>query len=165
MRIGAAARVDFRTGDPTGRRKRSPDFGGTLPSIRSASDRWISSVTPSILRFSPAASASAVSALLAASQAQVPIWEYAPAEIKRAVVGYGRAEKSQVQQMVKVLLALFVRTWVFQAFKIPTGSMEHNLLIGDHLIVNKMIFGQTLGRAVELIAKGRIMPRVLSASP
>ena len=44
--------------------------------------------------------------LLAASQAQVPIWEYAPAEIKRAVVGYGRAEKSQVQQMVKVLLAL-----------------------------------------------------------
>jgi signal peptidase I len=29
---------------------------------------------------------------------------------------------------------------VFQAFKIPTGSMEPNLLIGDHLIVNKMIF-------------------------
>jgi len=32
-----------------------------------------------------------------------------------------------------------VQTWVFQAFKIPTGSMEHNLLIGDHLIVNKMV--------------------------
>ena len=40
--------------------------------------------------------------------------------------------------VVAVILALFVRTWVFQAFKIPTGSMEPNLLIGDHLIVNKM---------------------------
>jgi signal peptidase I len=40
--------------------------------------------------------------------------------------------------VVAVILALFVRTWVFQAFKIPSGSMEQNLLIGDHLIVNKM---------------------------
>ena len=37
----------------------------------------------------------------------------------------------------------FVRTWVFQAFKIPSGSMEPNLLIGDHLIVNKMEFAPT----------------------
>ena len=42
--------------------------------------------------------------------------------------------------IIAVVLALFVRTWVFQAFKIPTGSMEPNLLVGDHLIVNKMIF-------------------------
>jgi signal peptidase I len=42
--------------------------------------------------------------------------------------------------IIAVILALFVRTWVFQAFKIPTGSMEPNLLVGDHLIVNKMIF-------------------------
>jgi signal peptidase I len=42
--------------------------------------------------------------------------------------------------VMAVVLALFVRTWVFQAFKIPTGSMEPNLLVGDHLIVNKMIF-------------------------
>jgi signal peptidase I len=42
--------------------------------------------------------------------------------------------------VIAVILALFVRTWVFQAFKIPTGSMENNLLIGDHLIVNKMEF-------------------------
>src|SRR5579871_803513 len=47
--------------------------------------------------------------------------------------------------VIAVILALFVRTWVFQAFKIPTGSMERNLLIGDHLIVNKMIFGPTTG--------------------
>ena len=45
-------------------------------------------------------------ALLAACEANLPIAEYAPAEIKRAVVGYGRAEKSQVQQMVKLLLGL-----------------------------------------------------------
>ena len=38
-----------------------------------------------------------------------------------------------------------------QAFKIPTGSMENNLLIGDHLLVNKFIFGPTLSRAEEKI--------------
>jgi signal peptidase I len=47
--------------------------------------------------------------------------------------------------VIAVLLALFVRTWVFQAFKIPTGSMEPGLLVGDHLIVNKMIFAPTAG--------------------
>jgi crossover junction endodeoxyribonuclease RuvC len=45
-------------------------------------------------------------ALLAASEAGLPVVEYAPAEIKRAVVGYGRAEKPQIQQMVKLLLGL-----------------------------------------------------------
>jgi signal peptidase I len=44
---------------------------------------------------------------------------------------------------VAVILALFIRTFVFQAFKIPTGSMENNLLIGDHLIVNKMLYAPT----------------------
>ena len=47
---------------------------------------------------------------------------------------------------VAVILALFVRTFIVQAFKIPTGSMENNLLIGDHLLVNKFIFGPTLSR-------------------
>jgi crossover junction endodeoxyribonuclease RuvC len=45
-------------------------------------------------------------ALLAASGAGVPIAEYTPAEIKRAVVGFGRAEKPQVAQMIKLLLGL-----------------------------------------------------------
>ena len=45
--------------------------------------------------------------------------------------------------VIAVILAPFVRTWVVQAFKIPTGSMENNLLIGDHLLVNKFIFGPT----------------------
>jgi signal peptidase I len=46
--------------------------------------------------------------------------------------------------VIAVILALFVRTWVFQAFKIPTGSMEKGLLVGDHLIVNKMVFAPTI---------------------
>lgn len=45
-------------------------------------------------------------AMLAAVEAGVPVAEYTPAEIKRAVVGHGRAEKPQVQQMVKLLLGL-----------------------------------------------------------
>jgi crossover junction endodeoxyribonuclease RuvC len=45
-------------------------------------------------------------AMLAGMQAGLPVVEYTPAEIKRAVVGYGRAEKPQVQQMVKLLLGL-----------------------------------------------------------
>ena len=48
--------------------------------------------------------------------------------------------------VIALILALFVRTWVVQAFKIPTGSMENNLLIGDHLLVNKFVFGPTLSR-------------------
>jgi len=45
-------------------------------------------------------------AMLAAVEAGVPVIEYTPAEIKRAVVGYGRAEKHQVQHMVKLILGL-----------------------------------------------------------
>jgi crossover junction endodeoxyribonuclease RuvC len=47
-------------------------------------------------------------AMLAAVEAGLPVAEYTPAEIKRAVVGYGRAEKQQVQRMVKLLLGLAV---------------------------------------------------------
>ncbi|MFB3853344.1 MAG: signal peptidase I [Vicinamibacterales bacterium] len=45
--------------------------------------------------------------------------------------------------VIAVVLALFVRTFIVQAFKIPTGSMENNLLIGDHLLVNKFVYGPT----------------------
>src|SRR6201987_3126313 len=43
--------------------------------------------------------------------------------------------------LVTVLLALFATTFVLQAFKIPSPSMESTLLVGDHLLVNKFIFG------------------------
>lgn len=47
--------------------------------------------------------------------------------------------------VVAVILALFIRTFVVQAFKIPTGSMETNLLIGDHLLVNKVVYSPSAG--------------------
>jgi crossover junction endodeoxyribonuclease RuvC len=45
-------------------------------------------------------------AILAAVEAGCDVVEYTPAEVKRAVVGFGRAEKHQVQQMIKLLLGL-----------------------------------------------------------
>ena len=44
--------------------------------------------------------------ILAASHSDIPLYEYTPLEVKKAIVGYGRAEKTQVQHMVKAILAL-----------------------------------------------------------
>jgi len=43
--------------------------------------------------------------------------------------------------IVAALLALFIRTFIVQAFKIPSGSMKETLQIGDHILVNKFIYG------------------------
>ena len=43
--------------------------------------------------------------------------------------------------LVTVILALFGTSFVVQAFKIPSQSMERTLLVGDHLLVNKFVFG------------------------
>src|SRR5499425_2554416 len=43
--------------------------------------------------------------------------------------------------LVTVILALFGTSFIVQAFKIPSASMETTLLVGDHLLVNKFIFG------------------------
>jgi signal peptidase I len=47
--------------------------------------------------------------------------------------------------VVAVILALFIRTFAVQAFKIPSGSMKENLLIGDHLLVNKLVYSPSFG--------------------
>ncbi len=54
--------------------------------------------------------------------------------------------------VITAIIALFATTFVIQAFKIPSASMESNLLIGDHLLVNKFVYGIQSG------VLGRLMP-------
>jgi signal peptidase I len=61
--------------------------------------------------------------------------------------------------VIAVVLALFIRTFVVQAFKIPTGSMENNLLIGDHLLVNKFVYGPTAAGVEQTILPIRTIER------
>ena len=60
--------------------------------------------------------------------------ERAPAQ-KSVAREYGEA------MVIALVLAIFIRTFFVQAYKIPSGSMEPTLLIGDHILVNKIIFG------------------------
>ncbi|MFB3886810.1 MAG: signal peptidase I [Thermodesulfobacteriota bacterium] len=46
--------------------------------------------------------------------------------------------------VVAILIALFIRTFIVQAFKIPSSSMEPTLQVGDHILVNKFIYGITI---------------------
>src|SRR5271165_7242899 len=55
-------------------------------------------------------------------------------------------QKSTIREYAEAIviafgLAIFIRTFFVQAYKIPSGSMEPTLLIGDHILVNKIIFG------------------------
>jgi len=64
-------------------------------------------------------------AVLAAVEAGCPVVEYTPAEIKRAVVGYGRAEKQQVQRMIMLLLGLQTAPTPFDASDALAVAMCH----------------------------------------
>jgi len=54
------------------------------------------------------------------------------------IIEYGKAI------FIAILIALFIRTFVVQAFKIPSGSMKPTLLVGDWLLVNKFLYGVKL---------------------
>ncbi|HVO12299.1 MAG TPA: signal peptidase I [Vicinamibacteria bacterium] len=61
--------------------------------------------------------------------------------------------------VVAVILALFIRTFAVQAFKIPTGSMQPNLLIGDHLLVNKLVYSPSAGPWEDWLLRKRPIER------
>ena len=64
-----------------------------------------------------------------------------PAEEAVAAPKRGHVRENIEAILVAILIALFIRTFVVQAFKIPSGSMKQTLQIGDHILVNKFIFG------------------------
>lgn len=57
--------------------------------------------------------------------------------------------------IIAILLALVIRTYLVQAFKIPSGSMEDTLAIGDHLLVSKFIYGTKVPFSTNRILKIR----------
>jgi len=62
-------------------------------------------------------------------------------ETDEAVAQKGHIRENIEAILVAILIALFIRTFVVQAFKIPSGSMKQTLQIGDHILVNKFVFG------------------------
>jgi signal peptidase I len=54
-----------------------------------------------------------------------------------------------------ILIALFIRAFIVQAFKIPSSSMEPTLLVGDHILVNKFIYGIRIPYSDEIFGKNK----------
>lgn len=70
-----------------------------------------------------------------------PSTSEAPQEPQTPVRRKGKIRENIEVILVAVLLALFIRAFIVQAFKIPSGSMKQTLLVGDHIFVNKFIYG------------------------
>jgi signal peptidase I len=79
-----------------------------------------------------------------------PAGEAAPAVVNTKKKGRAAVRRKSVVReygeaiVVAVALTLVIRTFVIQAFRIPTGSMEDTLLVGDFLFVNKFIYGANI---------------------
>jgi signal peptidase I len=76
----------------------------------------------------------------------------------------GKSEKKRAVRetieaiLIAVFLALFIRAFVIQAFKIPSGSMEDTLLVGDHLIVSKFAYGIQMPKPAMIKVMGVTVP-------
>jgi signal peptidase I len=73
--------------------------------------------------------------------AKRPEPQMTPGDQTPAPRGKGKFRETVEALAIALVLALIIRTFVVQAFKIPSGSMEDTLLIGDHLLVNKFLYG------------------------
>lgn len=78
----------------------------------------------------------------AVEEKQVEAAPAAPAPTSKPVRSKTREWTESI--IVALVLALIIRTFVVQAFKIPSGSMEDTLLIGDHLLVSKFVYGMQI---------------------
>ena len=67
----------------------------------------------------------------------------------------GRWRENIEAILVAIVIALFIRTFVVQAFKIPSGSMKQTLQIGDHILVNKFIYGVKIPYWRKIIIPGK----------
>ena len=84
----------------------------------------------------------------------------APGETEPEVTHEAPANQTTISEyleslLVTVILALFGTSFVVQAFKIPSQSMERTLLVGDHLLVNKFIFGGRGSGTTDFCRTGR----------
>jgi signal peptidase I len=79
-----------------------------------------------------------------AATAEIPVASYAPAPLhhRRVVTTLGTDVIGSLQSLMgTVVIAIFVITFIVQAFQIPSESMENTLLVGDYLLVNKLCYG------------------------
>jgi len=92
----------------------------------------------------------------------------APAELETPHVEseaeHERDHKSTVREyyealLIAIIFVNFARIFAFQAFKIPSGSMEDNLKVGDHIIVNKFVYGANASEILQTLFPMRAIQR------
>ncbi|HKF03175.1 MAG TPA: signal peptidase I [Candidatus Sulfotelmatobacter sp.] len=75
-------------------------------------------------------------------QPVAPSSQPAPLQHRKIVTGFGDDLLSSLQSLAgTIVIAIFVITFIVQAFQIPSESMENTLLVGDYLLVNKLCYG------------------------